>query len=99
MFKWKKIFKFKNNLIPNKNKNKRNKKNKRSKSISNPNYLSDSELFTSGNGSFALFKEIYKMNNKEIDINFEINIRQILEIFYGCKKIAIKRKLLYHKIV
>ena len=39
------------------------------------------------------------MNNKEIDINFEINIRQILEIFYGCKKIAIKRKLLYHKII
>ena len=92
------IFELKNNLMPNKNKNKRNKKNRRSKSTNTPIRLTNSEEFTSGHGGSSLSTEFYKMNNKEVGINFEKNVRQILETYYGCKKIAIKRKILYRNI-
>lgn len=91
------ISKLKNNLMPNKNK--RNKKSKRSKSTRSPDNLSNTEEFTPRHRSSSLSSEFYKMNNKEIGVNFETNIRQILEIYYGCKKIAVKRKVLYRKII
>ena len=89
------ILKLKKNLMPSK----KNKKNKRSKITSKFDNLSDSEEFTSQYGSSSLSNEFYKMYNKEIEINFQTNIRQILETFYGCKKIAMKRKFLYRKIM
>ena len=78
---------------------KKDKKNKRSKSTSKLDNLSDNEEFSSEYGSSSLSNEFYKMYNKEIGNNFENNIRQVLEIFYGCKKTAVKRKILYRKLI
>ena len=46
----------------------------------------------------SLSSQFYKMYNKEIGIDFEHNIKQILEIYYDWKKIPLKRKVFYRKI-
>ena len=42
--------------------------------------------------------EFYKMRNKEIGEELEDNIRNVLEIYYGWKKVSLNRKFIYCEI-
>lgn len=62
-------------------------KNKKDKNKSNFSYSS------------SLSSEYYTMRNKEIGINFENNVRNILKFYYGWKEIKLKRKIKARDII